>query len=227
MKIAVLFSGGKDSVFAAFVCQSYGWDVSLLTIAPAEYSTMFHHPNVKWCRKQAEEMGLPIKFVRAKGEGEKRRKGSGAEGATEKDELNAMKEALREMNVDGVAAGAIESEYQKERVDRIAHELGIASFAPIWRTGETLLSEQCRYFETYLVAVAAEGLTEGMLTRKFDADFVEYVKKLKTPVSAHLEGGEGETFVANAPFFRKGLKIREWKISWDGASGIAEISSLS
>ncbi|HIH19540.1 TPA: hypothetical protein HA225_06245 [Candidatus Micrarchaeota archaeon] len=53
MKAAVLFSGGKDSVFAAFVCQSMGWEVELLTIQPAKYSTMFHHPNVKWCRRQA------------------------------------------------------------------------------------------------------------------------------------------------------------------------------
>ena len=184
MKVAVLFSGGKDSVMAAFCCLYSGWDVSLLTIEPAEYSTMFHHPNVKWCKRQAGEMGLQIKFVKTKGE--TGRKKSNMENATEKRELAAMKHALLEMKVDGVAAGAIESEYQKERVDRIAHELGIRSFAPIWRTGEALLSEQCKYFESYIVAVAAEGLTEGMLTRKFDADFVKYARKLKIPVSAHL-----------------------------------------
>ena len=126
-----------------------------------------------------------------------------------------------------MAAGAIESEYQKERVDRIAHELGIRSFAPIWRTGETLLEEQVRYFETYVVAVAAEGLSEGMLTRKFDAAFVKYLKSLKPSVSPHLEGGEGETFVANAPFFRKGLKVRKWNVTFGGSSGVAEIESLA
>jgi len=214
MKVAVLFSGGKDSVFTAFVCQASGWEVELLTIEPAEYSTMFHHPNLRWCGKQAEAMGLPIRFVKA-------------DGKEEKDELEAMKNALLEMRVDGVAAGAIKSEYQKERVDRIAHELGIRSFAPIWRTGERLLEEQCRYFESYIVAVAAEGLHEGMLTRKFDADFVKYLRALKTPVSLHLEGGEGETFVANAPFFKNGLKIREWRKRFDGARGVADILSLS
>lgn len=214
MKVAVLFSGGKDSVFAAFCALSSGWEVKLLTILPAECSTMFHHPNVKWCRRQAKEMGLKIKLVKAGGK-------------AEKDELEAIKKALSEMKVDGVLSGAIESEYQKERVDRIAHELGIRSFAPIWRTGRALLEEQCKYFETYLVAVAAEGLGEGMLGRKFDADFLEYVKRLKTPVSPHLEGGEGETFVANAPFFKKALKVTMWKKRFDGSAGVAEIVSLA
>ncbi|VVC00815.1 Diphthamide synthase [uncultured archaeon] len=213
MKIAVLFSGGKDSVFAAFVCQSMGWEVVLLTVEPAENSTMFHHPNVKWCRKQAEEMGMEFVSVKVKGK-------------TEDDELEAMKKELASLKVDGVAAGAIESEYQKERVDRIAHELGIRSFAPIWRTGETLLDEQVKYLETYLVAVAAEGLGEGMLTRKFDADFVKYLKGLKPSVSPHLEGGEGETFVSGAPFFSHALKVRKWKRRFDGAAGVAEIERL-
>ncbi len=214
MKVAVLFSGGKDSVFAAFHCVFSGWEVVLLTIEPEKHSTMFHHPNVKWCRRQAKEMGLPIVSVKASGK-------------EEKDELLAMKKALSGLRVDGVASGAVESEYQKERVDRIAQELGIKSFAPLWRTGERLLEEQCRYFESFIVAVAAEGLSRGMLTRRFDSDFVDYVTKLKMPVRANLEGGEGETFVSNAPFFRKGLKIRKWKTVFDGVSGTAEIVSLS
>ncbi len=214
MKVAVLFSGGKDSVFAAFVCQYMGWEVVLLTIEPEKHSTMFHHPNVKWCKRQAEEMNLKLVFAKAKGK-------------TEKDELEAMKKALAALKVEGVASGAIESEYQKERVDRIAYELGIKSFAPLWRTGERLLSEQVKYLESYVVAVAAEGLDRGMLTRKFDSDFVDYVRKLKIPVSANLEGGEGETFVSNAPFFRKALKIRKWKIAFDGTCGTADIVSLA
>ena len=209
MKVAVLFSGGKDSVFAAFACQSAGWEAHLLTILPSENSTMFHHPNLRWCKKQAQAMGLPLTSVKAKG-------------ATEEDELSAMKVALKRLKVDGVASGAIESEYQKERVDRIAHELSIRSFSPIWRTGTALLDEQCEYLETYLVAVAAEGLAPDMLMGRFDAKFVRRLKSLRIPVSPHLEGGEGETFVANAPFFKKGLKIKKWEKH--GSS--AEITSL-
>lgn len=214
MKVAVLFSGGKDSAFAAFCCLYYGWDASLLTIEPAEYSTMFHHPNVEWCAKQAEAMGLPIKVVRAKG-------------GSEEDELAAVKEALRAMQVDAVATGAIESEYQKQRIDKIAHGLSIRSFSPLWRTGDSLLPEICRYFEAYVTAVSAEGLGEKDLAARFDAAFVDKLRAMKPPVSPMLEGGEGETFVANAPFFSRALKIGKWEKQWGGSRGVAKIISLS
>ncbi len=213
MKVAVLFSGGKDSVFAAFACEQQGWEVSLLTIAPAEYSTMFHHPNIEWCAAQARAMGMPFAMVEADGE-------------SEEDELSAIKEGLRGMRADAVATGAIESEYQKQRIDRIAHELGIRSFSPIWRTGSTLLSEQCAYLDTLVVAVSAEGLGEADLGARFDEKFVNRLRKMKPPVSPHLEGGEGETFVSNAPFFKKALGISGMEKEWDGSRGVARISSV-
>jgi ABC transporter with metal-binding/Fe-S-binding domain ATP-binding protein len=214
MKIAVLFSGGKDSVFAAFCCIYRGWEVELLTIEPAEYSTMFHHPNVDWCSAQAEAMGLPITIVRARGK-------------TEADELLEIKHALAGMKVDGVAAGAIESEYQKERIDKIAHELGIRSFAPIWRTGKANLDEICRYFEAHIIAVSAEGLGERDLGAKFDDNFLRKLSGLRIPVSPHLEGGEGETFVTYAPFFKKRLRIGKMEKTFAGSGGIARIVELS
>jgi len=213
MKVAVLFSGGKDSVFAAFVCEQQGFDVTLLTIKPAEYSTMFHHPNIRWCAAQAKEMGMPFTMVESDGE-------------TEADELSAIKEALRDMRVDGVATGAIESEYQKQRIDKIAHELSIRSFSQIWRTGDSLLSEQCNCLETYVVAVSAEGLGKDDLGARFDSKFVARLKRMAPAVSPHLEGGEGETFVSNAPFFAKGLEIKEMEKEWDGSRGVAKIIAL-
>ena len=213
MKVAVLFSGGKDSVFAAFACQQQGLDVSLLTIEPAEYSTMFHHPNIRWCAAQAAAMGMPFKMVESDGE-------------REEDELSAIKEGLRAMRVDGVATGAIESEYQKQRIDKIAHELSIRSFSPIWRTGSALLFEQCNYLDTYVVAVSAEGLGKDDLGARFDLMFVERLKRMKAAISPHLEGGEGETFVSNAPFFRQALKIKEMEKEWDGTRGVAKITAI-
>ena len=230
MKVVVLFSGGKDSVYAAFVCASQGWDVSLLAIKPAEYSTMFHHPNIEWCASQAKEMGMQLKMVEADGESDlaerSEARDGGATALTEEDELSAIKDALKEMRAEAVATGAIESEYQKQRIDKIAHDLGIRSFSPIWRTGESLLSEQCAYLDTSVVAVSAEGLGREDLGAAFDAAFVSRLRKMKPAVSPHLEGGEGETFVTNAPFFTQPLTITEMEKEWDGARGVAKITAL-
>ena len=69
---------------------------------------------------------------------------------------------------------------------------------------------------TLVIAVSAEGLGRDDLGARFDSKFVERLRRMKPAVSPHLEGGEGETFVANAPFFRKALKIKEMKKEWDG-----------
>lgn len=63
MRAVVLFSGGKDSVYAAGWALSRGHEVILLTVRPPEYSMMFHHPNVDATRLQAEAMGLAQSFV--------------------------------------------------------------------------------------------------------------------------------------------------------------------
>ncbi|MBN2478495.1 TIGR00289 family protein, partial [Candidatus Micrarchaeota archaeon] len=41
MKVAVLFSGGKDSLYAVFWALFQGWDVELVSVESEEYSYMF------------------------------------------------------------------------------------------------------------------------------------------------------------------------------------------
>jgi diphthamide synthase (EF-2-diphthine--ammonia ligase) len=47
MKVAALFSGGKDSVFSIYIAQQYGWDIPyLITMIPKKTdSWMFHSIN--------------------------------------------------------------------------------------------------------------------------------------------------------------------------------------
>jgi len=208
MKVAVLFSGGKDSTLAAFCCLYSGWDVVLVSMHSGEESMMFHHPNVEYCALLAKAMDLPHIEVKT----------------TNNDELADLKAALAKLNVDAVATGAIESEYQKQRIDAICEELGVRSFSPIWRKNKRLmLQELQKYFEIYVVALAADGLDEGMLGRRFDASFSAEMKRKSPSASLVFEGGEGETFVANAPFFEKRVKVEAWEKEWSGTSGVAHI----
>jgi len=56
MRVAVLFSGGKDSCYAVWVLQHLGWEVArLVTVKPsAQDSMMFHYPSLDWTGLQAQ-----------------------------------------------------------------------------------------------------------------------------------------------------------------------------
>jgi ABC transporter with metal-binding/Fe-S-binding domain ATP-binding protein len=210
MRVVCLFSGGKDSTFAAFYALFQGWDVALLTVISEKDSPMFHHPNVELCGEQAKCMGLPIRMVKT----------------TKERELSDLRDALADMDIDGVVTGGIESEYQKQRIDGIANEIGVRSFSPLWRKGDVLLNETVNNFEVYITAVSAEGLDSSLLGARFDKKFLERMEKLPTQLNRFFEGGEGETFVADAPFFSKRISILEWKKEWEKTRGTAKITKI-
>jgi predicted ATP pyrophosphatase (TIGR00289 family) len=202
MRVAVLFSGGKDSTFCVFWALAQGFEPVLVTVRPPEYSMMFHHPNIHMTGKQAEAMGLEQVTIET----------------TEEDWKERLAAALRELGAEGIAAGAVESEYQRRRIDAIGEELGIPTYAPLWHKGKEMLDEMLENFETYVTAVSAEGLGPEFLGEPLR----KLVESGKPGVHLFLEGGEGETFVANAPFFRHRIEIKRWKKSWDGVRGVAE-----
>jgi diphthine-ammonia ligase len=202
-KVACLFSGGKDSIFAAFWAMESGWDPMLVTAFPEPYSMMFHHPNAKWTALQAEAMGLPQVTFEAKKE----------------NELETLKETLSGLGIKGIVSGAVASEYQKQRIDKIGHELGIPTYCPLWHREKPLLAEMPGNLEIYITAVSAEGLGPELLEKNF-AELGE-----RKNIHPLLEGGEGETFVADAPFFKKRIRILGWETEWDGVRGVAHIKN--
>lgn len=206
MKVANLFSGGKDSVFALFWSLSQGFEPILVTVKPREYSMMFHHPNIDKTAAQAKAMRLKQIFVRTDG----------------KDELFDLECALKKLNIEGIVTGAIESEYQKQRIDKIGEILEVPTYSPLWHKKEGLMSELLDYFEIYIDAVSAEGLGKEWLGRT-----MKELNEANIPnIHPFLEGGEGETFVCDTPFFKKKLKILDWKKKWDGVRGVADITKL-
>ena len=61
MKLAALFSGGKDSTYSIYLAKHQGHDVKcMLSIVPkSDESHLLHHPNMKWTRLQSESMNIP------------------------------------------------------------------------------------------------------------------------------------------------------------------------
>ncbi len=219
MKVAVLFSGGKDSTYAAWLALSYGWDVvSLVTMLPESSSSyMFHYPNVRWTPLQADAMDLPLIMKKTSGK---------------KDvELDDLEDVLSDLRIDAVITGAVASEYQKEKIDMLCEKLNLRSFSPLWhKNPEQLLREMLDAgFEIILTSVSAEGFDKNWLGRNIDSKCIDDLVNLGKKFSINLsgEGGEYESMVLNAPFFKYRIKIASSEISWKGTSGSLEVKDAT
>ena len=211
VRVAALFSGGKDSTYAAYLAQQRGWEVThLISIRPQDPASMLYHvPNLHVTPLLAEAMGLPLVTEDA--------------GRGEAAELEALARALRRTGAEGVVVGAIASDYQHARVNRVAHGLGARVFAPLWRRNpEHLLRDYlAARMDIRFSAVAAEGLDASWLGRPLDEAAAEDLLRLRDRVGLHPcgEGGEFETLVLHAPNFRRRLEVVEAIPVWEGTSG--------
>ena len=213
-----MYSGGKDSTYACYLAREEDSVACLVTLFPSRSdSYMFHYPNARWTRLQAEAMHLPQ--VTAETEGVKER------------ELDDLERALRmakdEHSIEGVYTGALASQYQKSRVERVCANLGLAAISPLWHVDQVahlrnLISNR---FDTMMTAVAALGLDERWLGRHLDEEAVAELARLheKYGLNPGLEGGEGETFVLDCPLFDRRIEVLSARKRWSGDSGNLEI----
>jgi ABC transporter with metal-binding/Fe-S-binding domain ATP-binding protein len=210
MRLAGLLSGGKDSVYAAQLMREehkLAYLVSLRSKNPDSY--MFHTVNIDLARLQAEAWN--VEYIEAVTEGEKEK------------ELADLKNALAELDVDGIITGAIASNYQRERINRIAEDLGLVHLSPIWgRNREDLINEMLGSgMEIIFSAVAAHGLDKTWLGEPIDQGRIFRLKALSDKFGVDMcgEGGEYESLVLDAPWFSKRIEIIAAEKTWDGVSG--------
>lgn len=217
MRLAALFSGGKDSTYAVYQAVKQGYNVKyLITIAPkSDESWMFHHPCIELTKLQAQAMGMQQIF----------RDSSGAK----ESELLDLSEEIAKLRgeVDGIVSGAIASEYQRSRIDSICKEFGLSNLAPSWGrdVDELLMEELNEGFEIIVVSVSSQGLDESWLGRKIDSKALGELKKLEEKFGLNItgEGGEFETFVTDCPLFRKKVVIKDFEKIWDSKTGSGRI----
>jgi ABC transporter with metal-binding/Fe-S-binding domain ATP-binding protein len=217
LRVAVLFSGGKDSAYSAYIASQKDTLTCLVTLRPRrEDSYMFHFPNLQWTALQAESMGLPQVTVDTEGQKE-----------IELEDLrSALKMAKDDHYIEGVYTGALASVYQRSRVDRLCEELELKSISPLWGIDPRshLLNLIKGGFSVIITGVAAMGLDDTWLGRNLDERMVEELTELQRKYGLHaaLEGGEGETFVLDCPLFEKRIEIRSSEKHWNGVNGYLE-----
>tara|TARA_Y100000034_G_scaffold125644_1_gene175644 strand:+ start:691 stop:1359 length:669 start_codon:yes stop_codon:yes gene_type:complete len=219
MKLAVLFSGGKDSTMAAYLTKKQGHELTCLIsiISENKESYMFHTPSISKTKFQASVMDIPLIIRKSKGKKEEELK----------DLENVIKLAKEKYKIQGITTGALHSDYQATRIQRICDNLGLECFNPLWHKKEFEYLEELikNKFKVIITGVSAYPLDEKWLGREINKEFIQDAKKLHEKYKIHPagEGGEFETFVLDCPLFKKPLKIIDSKIFGEKNSWSMEI----
>jgi len=220
MKLACLFSGGKDSTYAIYLAKQQGHDVvCLLSVFPkSDESHLLHHPNLKWTKLQSVSMKIPQLII--------------SSNSDEIDnELIVMEKLLQnakdEFKIDGLVHGGIKSKFQKEKFETLCKKLNLVSIAPLWNTEPKQYMNELvnSNFHFLMVTVSSDGLDEQWLGKIILKSDIELLSTLsdKFGFNLNFEGGEAETFVIDCPLFSHPIKINQFTKNWDGYRGRFEI----
>ncbi len=214
MKSIALFSGGKDSTYAIYLAMQQGYEIErLITIYPkVKDSFMYHIPMIERTEIQARAMGIPRDVHRID------------------DSISALRDVLAKYDADAVISGAIASNFQKTKIEEVCTELGMLSFAPLWgKEQELLLRDMIEAgFEIMIIGVYAYGLDQSYLGKIIDATVLDKLKKVEEKYRINLagEGGEYETFVLDAPFFKERIVPEIAGNTWNGIRGELKLRAL-
>jgi len=220
MKLASLFSGGKDSTYAIYMVQKQGHDIAcLLSVFPkSDESHLLHHPNMAWTKLQSESMNIPQLLI-------------SSDSDNTDEELSKLEillqKAKEQFDIEGVVHGGIKSNFQKDKFETLCSKLDLIIVAPLWgiesqQYMNDLLNSK---FEFIMTVVSSDGLDDSWLGKLIFKSDIDILKRLsqKFRFNLNFEGGEAETFVINCPLFTNSIKINQFEKIWDGYRGRFEI----
>lgn len=219
MRLAAMYSGGKDSTFAMYLAQQMGHEIAcLVTVRPEDSASwIFHTPNLSVVPKMAEAMGMELVTVSSDG--------------TEEGDMEAMRSVLSGLDVDGIVVGALWSDYQWDRMNLICGDLGLVVLAPLWRKDQDTVYDEMvsAGIEAVIAGVFAEGLDAGWLGRRLDADTKKQLTSLRGRygISIMGEGGEYESMTLDSPMHAKRLRIESSEKRMERDAGTLHVTAVS
>lgn len=217
MRLASLYSGGKDSTFALYLAEQMGHEVPyIVNIMPEDKASwIFHTPNLDVVPLMAQSMGK--KLITAPSTG------------SEEGDMEGLRAALDGLDVEGVVTGAVWSDYQWDRMNIVCGDLGLKVVSPLWRKDQDMVMDEflASGIKAVIVGCYAEGLDESWLGREINADSVKELKVLreKYGISIMGEGGEYESMTLDSPIHSRPLGIVSYEKEWVRGSGTLHVTS--
>jgi diphthine-ammonia ligase len=200
LKVAVSWSGGKDSCFSLYRAISNGLQPCFLLnmVNRDAKRSMSHGLDPKLIAAQADVLEIPLLQREATWD-------------TYEREFKEAVAELKQKGVDGVVFGDIDIEEHKNWVERVCGDLEVIAILPLWGDEPyTLLTEFLQAgFEAIVVSAKAEFFSDEWLGKPLTTEIVEELSGLETQSGIHPCGEQGEyhTFVIDGPIFKKRLKI--------------------
>jgi len=201
MKVAVMFSGGKDSVFAVDHCLAKGWDIEyLLSVKPSRRDCyLFHYATVEHTPHLADALGCKQILV-------------GCDVADPVLEAQIVRDIVAKNPVDAVVLGGVGlQETQLRSVREALFDLGVEVFAAHKDENEEVLMRRMISdgYKVIMTEIASDGLTEEWLGKELTLENFEKLKVLSKKFGFDLlgEGGYYNSLVIDGPIFTKKLEL--------------------
>ena len=224
MRVAIMYSGGKDSTFAIDHAMEKGWDIRyLISIKPTRTDCyLFHYATVEHTKELAEILKIPHVLEKcsvADPEKEAEIVKKIVEKKQKTDPINAV-----------VLGGTGLQETQLRSIQNALRPLGIEVFASHAGEEHDLVIEQMlnKGYEIMITQVASDGLMPW-LGRKLTKENFDELRRDSVMYKFHIgfEGGYADTLVLDGPIFDKKLVVEDFKrVVEDNYSGHVKINRL-
>ena len=217
VRVAILSSGGKDSAAAWWWAQCKGWDVvALVTVnITGGDSWMFQLPGTHLVEHQATIAQVPWIVVDTPG--------------VQEEEISDLEHALATLDIDGIVSGALRSDYQKSRLERMSQRLDIRSWTPLWHQSslEHMRGLVSNGFEVMITSVSCDGLDASWLGTVLTNESLALLEKKANQYRFNVdgEGGEYETLVVGGPHMPGRLEV-QGEVVWQGTRGTFEFTEV-
>ncbi|NHI93903.1 MAG: diphthine--ammonia ligase [Candidatus Lokiarchaeota archaeon] len=198
MKVAVSWSGGKESCLACYKALLQGHDVSfLLNFTSFEKRSMFHNLRDELIEIQSQAIEIPLIQHKT------------TMNTYEKEFKSALKK-FKEMGIEGIVFGDIHEIPKHEGwVDKMCKEIDLISLKPLWKNDpqEVLQDFIDSGFKATVIKIKDDKLNEEFLGRELNTQFIEDLQKYDDKISICGEFGEYHTYVTDGPLFKRNIKI--------------------
>lgn len=200
-KVAVLYSGGKDSNYAVQMCKERGWQVAyLLSVKPSRKDCyLFHYATVEHTPLQAQALGLKHILVEC-------------DVADPVAEAEIVMKVVEQHPVDAVVLGGTGLQVtQIKAVQKALLPLGVEVFPSHGGHdhNDLLLDMIHKGYKIMITQIASDGLGRewvGKILTKWNLDEF-FLRSLCYGFPAGGDGGYYETFVLDMPYFTRKIEV--------------------